>query len=264
MDGCTRAREILDRLGLPSHDLKLATRQGVANETWVSTTHVVRLTKDPEYLEDLYTESVAAPAAIAAGVPTPRLICMELPTHSVWERVDGVTLADATALADPRLFFERYGQMLRRIHSVPVPADPEGYLDEPWLIDPDALLERACREGVEACVRRQLEFAGASELDRFVHQDLHAENVMVGPDEMPHVLDWGDAGLGDPAVDFRFVPAQFLDYALTGYGTGDPSLRARALLHQWDQHFYARDNLRSYGPYGESNLPALIRESEAQ
>ncbi len=36
--------------------------------------------------------------------------------------------------------------------------------------------------------------------DRLVHLDLHPLNVMIGPDG-PVVIDWSNAGRGDPAVD---------------------------------------------------------------
>lgn len=263
MNSQTQARQILESLGLPVDGLIFATRQGVANDTWLTPDYVVRISKDPEYLEDLFTESVAAPAAIRAGVSTPALVAMGLPTHSVWKRVDGVTLADAFALTSPEAFFISYGRMLRTIHEVPCPSDPHGYLDEPWVIDLDELLLRADRAGYRDPIERLFARAEPAPKRCFVHQDLHAENVMVDTEESPVVLDWGDAGFGDPAVDFRFVPIPFLDHVLAGYCSDDPHLRARILIHQWDQHFYAEDLGRSYGRWGDSRPADLIEQTLA-
>lgn len=264
MERMTRAREILESLGLPSAGLEFATRQGIANDTWLTPQHVVRISKDPEYLEDLFTESVAAPAAWSVGVPTPGLILMELAPafgepFSVWEFVPGRILAEPDSVDDPAEFFANYGRMLGAIHRVPVPHDPNGYLDEAWLVEPGELLESASRYQLDELIERLFDVARPATDLCFVHQDLHAENVIVGAGQRPVALDWGDAGIGDPAVDFRFIPAQFLDTALTGYGESDPSLVARILVHQWDQYFAMIEQQRDYGCWGESRLDELTR-----
>lgn len=266
MDRQARAHEILESLGLPSTGLTLATRQGVANHTWITAEHVVRISKDPEYLEDLFTESVAAPTARAAGVQTPALIHMALAPevgepYSVWEFVPGRVLAEPDSVDDPVQFFASYGRMLRAIHRVPAPDDPNGYLDEAWLIEPEELLEAASRHQLNEPIVRLFDRVRPAAQGCFVHQDLHAENVIVGADHEPVVLDWGDAGIGDPAVDFRFIPARYLGTALGSYGEHDPGLRVRALIHQWDQFFAELESNGDYGPWGKSSLDELIQAS---
>ncbi|MFZ4508446.1 MAG: phosphotransferase, partial [Fimbriimonas sp.] len=93
------AVQILDSLGLSATEIVAATPQGIANQTWLCGEWVVRISKDPEYLEDLLTESVAAPAAVASGVrtPVPVHFCLQgqgsIPPFSVWQRVAGQTLS---------------------------------------------------------------------------------------------------------------------------------------------------------------------------
>ena len=44
------------------------------------------------------------------------------------------------------------------------------------------------------------------------------------------LIDWGDAGFGDPAYDFRSLPMQSIEVALRGYREvrgDDPTLEAR-------------------------------------
>jgi aminoglycoside phosphotransferase (APT) family kinase protein len=53
----------------------------------------------------------------------------------------------------------------------------------------------------------------------FVHNDLHEMNVMcTRAGGLLALLDWGDAGWGDPAVDFVGVPLQMMAAAFEGYG----------------------------------------------
>ena len=68
-----------------------------------------------------------------------------------------------------------------------------------------------------------------------LHDDLHAEHLLLSPDEPSRVvgwLDWGDACLGDPARDFAPIYPwggdALLDAMLAAYGHGDRAFRARA------------------------------------
>src|SRR5688572_20896349 len=83
---------------------------GVANRIYATRSVVLRVaTDDREAVDDARTESVAAPAARAAGIRTPGLIAfddsrdlLDRP-YSLWERVHGETLGlldlDADRLA---------------------------------------------------------------------------------------------------------------------------------------------------------------------
>jgi thiamine kinase-like enzyme len=102
-------------------------------------------------------------------------------------------------------------------------------LDVPETIDlSDAL--KGAREAmtasdvawVEGLVRRVENIT--SPVSRFVHNDLHALNIMIANDRLSGVIDWGDAGWGDPALNFTSFPAEYLPDALTEFGDEDYEL----------------------------------------
>ena len=257
-----QARRILDFLGLKADQFVLAEPQGVANDTWLCGYWVVRISKDAEYLEDLFTESVAAPAAFLAGVRSAEPIHFQMeslgdiPPFSVYRRVAGSPLSRVGEMKDPHAFFRAYGVELRKVHGIKEVEDPHQYLDEAWELEPESLLEAAAGFGLRDEVSRLLEYVQFDQA-RFVHQDLHADNVLVDEMGMPVFLDWGDAGFGDPAADFRYLPAAFLQVVLEGYVDSAPDLVSRIKLHIFDQYVYCQKMERSYGRFGETDLVLL-------
>jgi aminoglycoside phosphotransferase (APT) family kinase protein len=59
----------------------------------------------------------------------------------------------------------------------------------------------------------------ASSVDgRFIHDNIHDMNVMCSPaGELLAIIDWGDAGWGDPTLDFAAIPLDAIPYAQEGY-----------------------------------------------
>lgn len=258
-----RALRILRQIGVRAPEAILATPQGVANETWLCGDWVLRISKDPEYLEDLHTESVAVPVAVEAGVPTPDFLHISLcptgenPPFSVFHRVQGQPLSHTTHLNDPAGFFRAYGVALRQMHQVTEIFDRYGELDPPWELDLVALAAASQPLGLKEQVMALAERAGASPRV-FVHQDLHADNVLVDENERPVFIDWGDAGLGDPAADFRYLAPRDLPWVREGYGALDAGLEARIRLHVLDQFLYARRHNRSYGPLADPDEAEVV------
>lgn len=251
-----RALQILRQVGVRAKEAILATPQGVANETWLCGDWVLRISKDPEYLEDLHTESVAVPVAVGAGLPTPDFLHISLcpvgdtPPFSVYQRVSGQPLSLCTHLNDPAGFFRAYGAALRRMHSITEVLDRYGELDPPWELDIESLAVAAQPLGLREVVLALAEQVGTAPRV-FVHQDLHADNVLVDEAERPVFIDWGDAGLGDPAADFRYLAPRHLPWVWDGYGPVDTGLEARVRLHVLDQWLYAQRHQRSYGPWAD-------------
>jgi aminoglycoside phosphotransferase (APT) family kinase protein len=61
-------------------------------------------------------------------------------------------------------------------------------------------------------------YVAASADVRFIHNDIHDMNVLCSPaGDLLAIIDWGDAGWGDPALDFAAIPLDALPYALVGY-----------------------------------------------
>lgn len=253
-----RALRILRQVGVRAKEAVLATPQGVANETWLCGEWVLRISKDPEYLEDLHTESVAVPVAVGAGLPTPDFLHISLcpvgdtPPFSVYQRVSGQPLSLCTHLDDPAGFFRAYGAALRRMHSINEVHDRYGELDPPWELEIESLAVAAKPLGLREVVMALAEQV-ATAPRVFVHQDLHADNVLVDEAERPVFIDWGDAGLGDPAADFRYLAPCHLPWVWEGYGEPTAELAARIRLHVLDQFLYAKKHGRTYGSMGDSD-----------
>ena len=99
----------------------------------------------------------------------------------------------------------------------------------PVLVDVGRL-DRALARRLEAWLA-QVEPALAREpTPRFVHDDLHEKNLMATPGgALLALIDWGDAGWGDPALDFASMPLAAVQFALEGYGAVDGGFESRML-----------------------------------
>ena len=253
-------RNILLSHGLPDAEPLRATLEGVANAVWFCGSVVVRVCKDIEYLSDSYTEAIASPVAFEAGVLTPRMLAFDdsrtlapMP-YTIFERVKGRSLSQLDTLDDPDQLYASFGRELKKLHNgVHAVNDPLGHLDSPWFTNPHTTVAQH-QEAVPEVVQKWLFPFGAEDFDTtcdakaFVHQDLHPENILVHDGRLAALIDWGDAGWGDPASDFRYVPARFMAAALDAYQSDDPDLERRIWCHVLDQHLYAHVHHKSYGP----------------
>jgi aminoglycoside phosphotransferase (APT) family kinase protein len=116
----------------------------------------------------------------------------------------------------------------------------------------------------------------------FVHNDIHPWNVMVDPatSELVAIIDWGNAGTGDPALELIGMPLAALPAMLDGYraegGTVDPGMTARLVwgglalalweLRELDARIFDRRYWRmSPGGWAEhrARTAALFPELEA-
>jgi len=238
---------------------------GLANRVYATRNVVLRVATDhPDGVVDARTESVAAPVARAAGILTPRLIAfddtrtlVERP-FSLWERVHGETLG-LTNLTRRRMadVWRDVGRELAGLHvRVRECLDPNGYLDAPGreedldavfrpLVDARRVdLDTARRiEGSIAALRPHI---GGGVDARFIHNDVHPMNVMCATTgTLLAIIDWGDAGWGDPTLDFAAIPIDAMPFALEGYEAEAPGLlgpipEARFV---WDKLLNAMDDL---------------------
>src|SRR5215831_19548662 len=87
---------------------------GVANRIYATEDIVLRIASEhPDAVVDARTESVAAPAAFAAGIMTPRLIAFDDSgklvnrPYSIWERVHAETLGLANLTPSEEIFGSR-------------------------------------------------------------------------------------------------------------------------------------------------------------
>ena len=215
---------------------------GLANHIFATRDVVLRVaTEHPDGVVDARTESVAAPVARAAGILTPRLIAFddtrtlaERP-FSLWERVHGETLGLTSLSPGPTAkVWRSVGRELARLHlRVHKCADPKGYLDEPGRDqDVDAVVKRLVDAKkldidtagrVKRLAKELRPHVAAGIATRFIHDDIHPMNIMCSADgELLAIIDWGDAGWGDPTLDFAAIPFDAIPSALDGYEAEAP------------------------------------------
>jgi Ser/Thr protein kinase RdoA (MazF antagonist) len=250
------ADEIAPLLG--KHGLRGAVsplRDGYINWVFaVGGAHILRINKPYRGEEDSYTEAVAVPAAVAAGVRTPKLIAFDdsrsdVPyVYTIYERAEGIALAEVRA--DQRelpALYRELGREIGALHTrVTHVDDPNGWLDKPYFCDPRVELETARKElKVELVTydwlakwnERLAPAIDAPGATRFVHNDLHAGNTMViqSPLRLSAVIDWGDACWGDPVLDMERVPIWATPWLLDSYheatGLVDEVFVGRVLAH---------------------------------
>jgi aminoglycoside phosphotransferase (APT) family kinase protein len=246
---------ILGRHGIsgPWHPLKAT---GLANTIYATRDVVLRIATDhPEAVEDARTESVAAPVARAAGLPVPRLLAFDHSgtivdrPYSIWERVHGETLGLVRDDAGLSRVWRAVGVEMARLHrGVRECPDPEGWLDQP---DRERDLQGRLATSTSLA---SIDASTALEIQRwidaltpavaettphyFLHNDIHDMNVMCSKDgALLAVIDWGDAGWGDPALEFAQMPLAGVPDALAGYEAEAPGQlgeRAEARII-WDK-----------------------------
>lgn len=218
---------------------------GVVHALWaLGDRYVLRVPKrEPMCLGDVRAEVVAIPIALAAGVRTPALVAfddacdiVDVP-YAIVERVHGVDLAglapDDLRSAD---LYRQLGHQLAMLHSAPIP-EPHPWLRVPRAWASEATVDETIAAGM---LDRQsaawihtllLELEAAPGEARFLHNDVKPDNLMVDLEGNLVMIDWGDAGPGDPAFDFAALPAAAIAETLIGYravlGDADPTLEPR-------------------------------------
>jgi aminoglycoside phosphotransferase (APT) family kinase protein len=217
---------------------------GLANHIFATRDVVLRVATDHrDGFSDARTESVAAPVARAAGILTPQLIAFDDSRKlvdrpfSLWERVHGETLG-AASLSDLATanVWRSVGRELARLHvRVQECPDPNDYLDEPARQhDLPRGLKRLVETGTfDIDMARRVEVL-AKELGswaadpigfRFIHDDVSPMNIMcTTAGELLAIIDWGDAGWGDPSLDFAAMPLAAVPAALAGHEEEAPGM----------------------------------------
>jgi len=260
--------EILERHGITGPWSTLEST-GVANRIYATRDVVLRVATDhPEAVSDARTESVAAPVVSAAGIPAPRLLAFDDSRtlidrpYSLWERVHGETLG--VFAPDPQSagpVWREAGRQLARLHTrVQTCLDPYGWLDRPERsIDLTERLDAAQSSAVigrreAAELRTWIVDLGATVREAtpscFLHNDVHAMNLMCTHDrELLAIIDWGDAGWGDPVLEVSEVPLAAVGFVLEGYRAEAPALlgdRPEARII-WDKIASLLDGFRKPG-----------------
>ena len=175
---------------------------------------------EPAIGQGFATEVAALRAARDAGVPEPEVLATSDDSDAVgapfvlMEHVEGETLAprilrdESLTEVRPRLA-DQCGQILARIHSIPVDLVP-GLRQQ----DPVDSLRRDLAAFDEPSppfelALRQLEKTRPPESEpALVHGDFRNGNLIVGPDGIRAVLDWELVQAGDPMQDLGHLCAR--------------------------------------------------------
>ncbi|MDA2812918.1 phosphotransferase [Nocardiopsis sp. RSe5-2] len=165
-----------------------------------------------------------------APVPTPEVLWREPPALAL-AAVPGTTLGrlGGPSTGSPEAWAAA-GAAIRRLHDAPLPPLP-GRPDR----RPEALaaaLDDECEALVVNGVlpadlvtrnRRVADAALRPWTPAFTHGDLQIAHVFVDGDEVTGIIDWSEAGPGDPLYDlatFTLGHEEHLADVVSGYGTG--------------------------------------------
>jgi aminoglycoside phosphotransferase (APT) family kinase protein len=229
--------EIGERHGLDAGEITPWKDTGIFNAIYqFGGQHVLRIPRDaPPFVEAIRKESVAVPAALAAGVRTPGLTAFDdsldlLPVpYAIYERVPGEDLGELDlGPADTPGVWREVGRDLARLHEGVGEDGPVTGLECEPLPDPRPLPEELASAGyftseearwLSGWLDLLAPFALAPIPQRFRHGDLQTTNVMVRPDPPTYLalIDWGACGWGDAAHDFAGIPLRAVPSMLTGY-----------------------------------------------
>jgi len=250
-------REIVrrHRLDVSPEDVEALPAIGTVNTALALGNRLVLRIPRPHGVGDTQTESVAAPAAVAAGVTTPALVVyddsrtvFDVP-YTVYERVQGTNfgLEDLDPDRSGPIYRE-IGRELAILHErvTDVP-DPMGYLKQPHRPDPADLLEYLESEHYLSSYnvrwltrvfdRLRPAVEEARGFRRFLHNDVLPTNVLVRDGRFAALIDWNDCGWGDPALELAALPCRALPAVLEGYQGVAPMDGASTVAHRalWDQ-----------------------------
>jgi len=175
-------------------------------------------------------------AMMLAPVPTPEILWRQPPVLAL------APLAGSTIgrLGEPSpaspAAWAAAGAAIRTLHDAPLPPWPGTGLDDrgarlgsecDWLVANGILPAEVVSHN-----RDLAEAALEPRTPVFIHGDLHLEHVFADGDEITGIIDWSEAGQGDPLFDiasFTLGHDEHLDDVLDGYGTGVD----RDLIRSW-------------------------------
>ena len=216
---------ISERHGLRAEEIFPSKDAGIFNAIYlIGGEYVLRVPRDaPPFVAAIRKESVAVPAARAAGVRTPALVAFDdslelLPVpYAIYERVRGETLGamDLGPEDTPGVWHD-VGRDLVRLHQGVGEHGPVANLECEPLPDPRPMPDELASAGyftaeeagwLSGWLDLLAPFALAPPPRCFRHGDLQTTNVMIRPNSATYLalIDWGACGWGDAAHDFAGI-----------------------------------------------------------
>lgn len=195
---------------------------GVANEAYaLGDALVLRVPRSAAYAVDLAREAIVLPAALGAGVLAPSIVEYS-GAYMVMTRIPGRDLASSPP---GDALWRAVGAELAKLHTV---SSVPGLPPPPAAEDPAALVSALASQGwldrdaaawLTGWFARLAARVPSSVAPVLVHGDIAPQNLMADPSggALTGIVDWGDAALDDPAVDFAKLPLWAVVPALAGY-----------------------------------------------
>jgi aminoglycoside phosphotransferase (APT) family kinase protein len=265
-DAEQRARTALQRhRPALAEQLVVPLGQGLDNTSFLVEGLVVRVSESHGVVAEARLLDVVAPR-VSVPVPQPRFVDDELGVMA-YRLLPGRPLLGRSAF--PGLA-DRLGRFLRELHSID-PAgldgqvagddtDPVEWLEE--LHGPPGLLELLWATVPPRGEERVL-----------VHGDLGAEHLLAAGGDLTGVIDWSDAALADPAVDFarlyRDFGDEFLVSVVDAYGGLSDAGRTLQRIQYYarcaaleDLEYGRTTGPREYADTAEASLRRLFESPE--
>jgi aminoglycoside phosphotransferase len=165
-------------------------------------------------------------AMTLAPIPTPEVLWRKPPVLAL-AALSGTALGHlGEPSTAPASAWIAAGAAARRLHDAPLPPWPGQSLDElalrldgecKWLLTNGVLPADVVRRN-----HRIAETALRPWTPVFIHGDLQVDHVFVDDDEITGVIDWSDAGPGDPLFDLAILTLGHQDHlgdVVAGYDT---------------------------------------------
>jgi tRNA A-37 threonylcarbamoyl transferase component Bud32 len=214
---------------------------GICNAIYrVGPNYLLRVPRnDPGRFEDLRRETRTVVKAREVGVRAPVLVRYDdslgvLPVpYAIYKWCRGVTLeSERGQVTGSRSAWSAVGRELATLHTAVLP-DAVSWLPMDDAPAAEDLLARRVSEGWLSAFEAEwlgawlTDLAAAAEafvppMTVVVHGDLQAANILVDTPrrKLRAVIDWGDARVGDPVIDFAGMPLRFVPAILEGYREG--------------------------------------------
>jgi aminoglycoside phosphotransferase (APT) family kinase protein len=195
----------------------------------------VRVARRPQVAATFAAEALLVHhVASAVPVPVPQ-IARPTPEIQIYRKLHGTPIDEQ---AEDRALAAELARFLRALHAFPVERAEALGAPAAWRADHAddlapalPLLDAGERERGERLLDtyRRLEFEPA-----VIHADLGPEHVLCEGGRITGVIDWGDAGVGDPALDLvwpLFDAAEpFREAFVAAYGVDDATAARTAVF----------------------------------
>lgn len=221
---------------------------------------IVRVPRRPEVRAWLRKEAALLPLlAPALPVPVPTITIVEDTPEALvaaHRRLEGEPLRAGT---DDARIGAQTGRFLAALHAFPQAKARDAGLEEDsgsdWVAELSERVTSLLDPDEQARARAMFGefFSRPHELERAViHADLGPEHLLARRGFVTGVIDWSDARIGDPGLDFAWLlhqPGESFAAALAdAYGGLDDDLRSRALFYHrlgpWHEVLYGLEQDR--------------------